>query len=52
MWRTRIIRMNTNKNQEVFFELVKAGLWNNEVRLSQYDNIDFNEITDWRKNNR
>ena len=36
--------MNTNKNQEVFFELVKAGLWNNEVRLSQYVEIDFNEI--------
>ena len=36
--------MNTNKNQEVFFELVKAGLWGKEVRLSQYGEIDFNEI--------
>ena len=36
--------MNTNKNQEVFFELVRAGLWNKEVRLSQYGEIDFNEI--------
>lgn len=39
-----IVRMNTNKNQEVFFELVKAGLWGKEVRLSQYGEIDFNEI--------
>ena len=36
--------MNTNKNQKVFFELVKAGLWGKEVRLSQYGEIDFNEI--------
>lgn len=36
--------MNTNKNQEVFFELIRAGLWNKEVRLSQYGDIDFNEI--------
>ena len=39
-----ITRMHTNKNQEVFFELVKAGLWEKEVRLSQYGEIDFNEI--------
>lgn len=44
MWRTRITRMNTNKNQEVFFELVKAGLWGKEVQLSQYGDFDFNEI--------
>jgi hypothetical protein len=36
--------MNTNKNQEVFFELVKAGLWEKEVQLSQYGDFDFNEI--------
>ena len=36
--------MNTNKNQEVFFELVKAGLWGKEVQLSQYGDFDFNEI--------
>ena len=36
--------MNTNKNQKVFFELIRAGLWNKEVRLSQYGDIDFNEI--------
>jgi len=39
-----IVQMNTNKNQEVFFELIKAGLWNKEVQLSQYCDIDFNEI--------
>lgn len=44
MLRTQITRMNTNKNQEVFFELVKAGLWEKEVRLSQCGEIDFNEI--------
>ena len=31
-------------NTDAFFELVRAGLWNKEVRLSQYGNIDFNEI--------
>ena len=44
MRRTRITRMNTNKNPEVFFELIRAGLWNKEVRLSQYGDIDFNKI--------
>lgn len=34
----------TPKNQEVFFELVKAGLWGKEVQLSQYGDFDFNEI--------
>ena len=36
--------MNTNKNQEVFFELVKACLLGKEVQLSQYGDFDFNEI--------
>ena len=31
-------------NTDAFFELVRAGLWNKEVRLSQYGDIDFNEI--------
>ena len=44
MRRTRITRMNTNKNQEVFFELVKACLLGKEVQLSQYGDFDFNEI--------
>lgn len=34
----------SSKNTDTFFELVRTGLWNNEVRLSQYANIDFNEI--------
>lgn len=38
-----ITRMNMNKDQEVFFELVKAGLWGQEVLLSQYGDIDFSE---------
>ena len=36
--------MNTNKNQVVFFELIKSGLWGEEVRLSRYGDIDFEEI--------
>lgn len=36
--------MELNKNQESFFALVRAGLWESEVRLSQYEEIDFNEI--------
>ena len=30
-----------DNNKRVFFELIKSGLWNKEVRISQYDNIDF-----------
>ena len=36
--------MNTNTNTKVFLELVRAGLWEKEVRLSQFDNIDFSEV--------
>ena len=36
--------MNTNTNTKAFFELVRAGLWNQEDRLSQFDNIDFSEV--------
>ena len=36
--------MNTNTNTKAFFELVRAGLWEKEVRLSQFDNIDFSEV--------
>lgn len=36
--------MNTNTNTKAFFELVKAGLWGTEVRLSNYDNIDYSEV--------
>lgn len=36
--------MNTNTNTKAFFELVRAGLWGTEVRLSSYVNIDFAEV--------
>lgn len=36
--------MELNNNQQVFIALVKAGLWEKEVRLSQYGKLDFNEI--------
>ena len=31
-------------NQQAFFALLRAGLWEQEVRLSQFEGIDFNEI--------
>lgn len=31
-------------NISVFFELLRAGLWENEVRLSQFNGIDINEV--------
>ena len=34
----------TNKNQQAFFALVRAGLWEKEARLSVFDAIDFNEV--------
>lgn len=33
--------MRHNNNQQAFFALVKAGLWEQDVRLSQSGNIDF-----------
>ena len=36
--------MNTNTNTKALFELVRAGLWEKEVRLSNYENIDFAEV--------
>jgi len=36
--------VNTNTNTKAFFELVRAGLWEKEVRLSNYENIDFAEV--------
>lgn len=36
--------MLLNNNQKVFFELVKAGLWESEPRLSQFGEIDFMEV--------
>lgn len=36
--------MNKDKNTEVFFALVQAGLWEKEVRLSQIGDIDFMDV--------
>ena len=36
--------MRSDNNQKVFFALVKAGLWEQEVRLLPFGDIDFNEI--------
>ena len=33
--------MSIDTNQKVFFELLRAGLWEKEVRLAQYKAIDF-----------
>ena len=36
--------MVKDSNKEVFFELLRAGLWEKEVRLSQYKDIDYSAI--------
>lgn len=36
--------MHTNNNQLAFFELVRAGLWEKEARLSQFDVVDYEEV--------
>ena len=43
---TRVfLKMNRlSNNQEAFLVLLRAGLWENEVGLSQFDNIDYEEI--------
>jgi hypothetical protein len=33
-----------SNNTNTFYELVRAGLWEKDARLSQYGSIDFNEI--------
>jgi len=33
-----------DNNQKVFFEILRAGLWEKEVRLSPYKDIDFSAI--------
>lgn len=35
-----------DKNQEVFFALLRAGLWEKEVRLAPYGEIDFSAVLD------
>lgn len=34
----------TNNNQQAFFALVRAGLWEKEVRLLPYGDIDYAEV--------
>lgn len=36
--------MAFDNNQQAFFELVRAGLWEREARLSQYNDIDYEAI--------
>lgn len=36
--------MRLDNNTLVFFELLRAGLWEREARLSQYNNIDYSAI--------
>lgn len=33
-----------SNNTKAFFELVRAGLWEKDVQLSQYGEIDYNEV--------
>ena len=33
-----------NNNQQAFFALVRAGLWEKEVRLLPYGDIDYAEV--------
>ena len=36
--------MQLDKNQQVFFDLLRAGLWEKDVLLSQYKDIDYSAI--------
>lgn len=36
--------MSLNNNQQAFFELLRAGLWNKEARLSKFGAINLKEI--------
>ena len=36
--------MDFNSNQQAFFALVRAGLWEQEVRLAQFEKIDYSAI--------
>lgn len=35
---------NSNKNTTAFFALLRAGLWEEDVRLSEYGEIDYSEV--------
>ena len=37
-------KVKLDNNKEAFFELVRAGLWEKEARLLQFDNIDYASI--------
>ena len=36
--------MGLTNNQQTFLELVRAGLWEREVRLLQYEGVDYSEV--------
>lgn len=36
--------MEQNNNQQAFFALVRAGLWEKDIQISQYGPIDFKEL--------
>ena len=36
--------MQLNRNQQAFFELLRAGLWEKEARLSMFKELDFSAI--------
>lgn len=36
--------MILDNNQGAFFELLRAGLWGKDARLSQYKDIDYSAI--------
>lgn len=36
--------MQLSNNQQAFLALVRAGLWEEEVKLSQFGDIDYNEV--------
>lgn len=35
---------NCNSNTSAFFALLRAGLWENGVRLSEFDDVDFEDV--------
>lgn len=36
--------MTFNNNEQVFFDLIKAGLWEKDARLSAYSNLNYTEV--------
>ena len=38
------MRNGKNDIQQAFFALVRGGLWEKEVRLSQFGEVDYEEI--------